>query len=104
MTVKDTAALIPVLDIEHFLSALVPSNYTLDKMITQFPDYFANVSDIITSTSKDTFQGFLSWKIIQATATLVEAPELTPYIQFSNVLAGKVRQIITYNCCLLDTN
>lgn len=60
-------------------------------MITQFPDFFADISDIITSSGKDTVQAFLSWKIIQATAGQVEAPEIKPYTQFMNKLSGKVR-------------
>lgn len=90
MSLKDTSALVPILDIEHILTSLVPSNYTLDRVITQFPEFFANVSDILETTSKDAIQGFLSWKVIQATASLVDAPEVKPYIQFTNKLAGKV--------------
>jgi len=59
-------------------------------MITQFPDFFANLSDIISSSGKDTVQTFLSWKIIQATAGRVEAPEIKPYTRFMNQLSGKV--------------
>jgi hypothetical protein len=93
MSIKDTSALVPILDIEHILTSLVPSNYTLDRMITSFPEFFANVSDILESTSRDTLQGFLSWKVIQATAGLVEASEVKPYIRFSNKLVGKVTDI-----------
>lgn len=59
-------------------------------MITQFPEFFANVSDIITSSGKDTVQAFLSWKIVQATAGRLEAPEIKPYTRFMNRLSGKV--------------
>ncbi|KAB5582760.1 hypothetical protein GE09DRAFT_1076327 [Coniochaeta sp. 2T2.1] len=89
LSLKDTAALIPVLGLDHVLPSLVPSNYTLDRMITSFPDFFANLSDIISSSGKDTVQAFLSWKIIQSTAGQVEAPEIKPYTQFMNKLSGK---------------
>jgi endothelin-converting enzyme len=59
-------------------------------MITQFPDVFANISDIISASGKDTVQAFLSWKIIQAEAGRVDAPEIKPYTRFMNKLAGKV--------------
>jgi endothelin-converting enzyme len=59
-------------------------------MITQFPDFFANLSDIVTSSGKDTVQTFLSWKIIQATAGRIEAAEIKPNTQFWNKLSGKV--------------
>lgn len=83
--------MIPILGLDHVLTTLVPSNYTLDRMITQFPDFFVNLADIITSSGKDTVQAFLSWKIIQSTAGTVEAPEVKPYTQFMNKLSGKVR-------------
>jgi endothelin-converting enzyme len=90
MSLKDTAALVPILGLEHVLTSLVPSNYTLDRMITSFPDFFANMSDILASSGKDTVQAFLSWKVIQATVGRVEAPEMKPYTQFMNKLSGKV--------------
>jgi endothelin-converting enzyme len=104
MSLKDTSALVPILDIEHILTSLVPSDYTLDRMITQFPEFFANVSSILETTAKDTLQGFLAWKVIQATATLVDAPELKPYIQFSNRLAGKVMSLCTKNMFYRGSN
>ncbi|KAH8907243.1 zincin [Coniochaeta sp. PMI_546] len=102
LSLKDTAALIPILGLDHVLTSLVPSNYTLDRMITQFPDFFANVSDIIASSGKDTVQAFLSWKIVQATASRVEAPEIKPYTQFMNKLSGKDPDAVTdrWRTCL----
>lgn len=79
-----------MLGLDHVLTSLAPSNYTLDRMITQFPDFFANVSDIIAASGKDTVQAFLSWKIVQANAGRIEAPEMKPYLRFMNKLSGKV--------------
>lgn len=90
MSLKDAAALAPILGLEHVLTSLAPSNYTLDKLIASFPDYFRNVSDILAANSKDTIQAFLSWKVIQSTASSVIAPEVKPYTRFMNQLAGKV--------------
>ncbi|KAK1772594.1 zincin [Phialemonium atrogriseum] len=89
MSLKDAAALAPILGLEHVLTSLAPSNYTLDKLIASFPDYFRNVSDILAANSKDTIQAFLSWKVIQYTASSVIAPEVKPYTRFMNQLAGK---------------
>lgn len=91
MSLKDTAALAPILGLDHVLPSLAPANYTLDKLITSFPEFFTNVSDILSASSKDTIQAFFSWKVIQATAGSVIAPEVKPYTRFMNQLAGKVR-------------
>lgn len=91
MSLIDTAMLIPILGLDYVLPRLVPVNYNLDTMITSFPDFIANVSDILKTTSKDTIQAFLSWKVIQSTYTYVEATEIKPYVQFLNKLTGKVR-------------
>ena len=89
MPLKDTVKLAPELGLEHVLGSLVPSNYTLDQIITQFPDFFANVSSIINKTSKETLQGFFYWKLVTSSIGYLSAPELTPWTQFQNKLRGK---------------
>ena len=39
MSLKDTAKLAPAIGIEYVLRELIPSNYTVDRMITQFPEF-----------------------------------------------------------------
>lgn len=90
MSLKDTAALAPILGLDHVLTSLAPANYTLNKLSTSFPDFFRNVSDILSASSKDTVQAFFSWKVIQATAGSVIAPEVKPLTRFMNQLTGKV--------------
>lgn len=90
MSLKEAAALAPILGLDSVLPALSPSNYTLDTLIASFPAFFGNLSDILTATPKDTIQAFFSWKVIQATYTYVKAPEVKPYTRFLNQLGGKV--------------
>lgn len=90
MTLEDTAQLVPQLGLDKVLKSLVPSGYEIDQMITSFPEYFTNVSDIISATSRETVQGFFLWKVIQGSASDVEAPEVKPYKRFMNQLEGQV--------------
>ena len=89
MSLKDTVKLAPALGIDRVLKGLVPSDYTVESLITQFPDFWMNVSSIIEKTPKDTLQGFFYWKLISASAPYLSAPELTPWTQFQNKLRGK---------------
>lgn len=93
MSVADTAKLAPQLGLEEVLKALVPSNYTLDTMITAFPGYLTNLSDYLSTAPKDTIQTFLYWKAIQNVANYIEADELKPLKAFNNILSGRVRVI-----------
>lgn len=89
MSVADTAKLAPQLGLEEVLKALVPSNYTLDTMITAFPGYLTNLSDYLSTAPKDTIQTFLYWKAIQNVASYIEADELKPLKAFNNILSGR---------------
>ncbi|KAH8899562.1 zincin [Thozetella sp. PMI_491] len=89
MSLKDTTQLAPALGLDHVLKALVPSNYTVDRMITQFPDFFKNVSTILADTPVTTVQNFFYWRLIVAYASSVIAPEIVPWTQFQNKLKGK---------------
>ena len=93
MSVANTTKLAPQLGLEEVLKALAPSNYTLDMMITQFPEFLSNVSDYLATVPKDTFQTFLFWKAIQNTESDLEADELKPLKRFYNVLSGRVRSM-----------
>lgn len=95
MSLKDTAALIPILGLQNVITSLAPSNFTVGRMITSFPDFFTNVSDILSSASEDSLQTFLSWKVIQATAGSVRTSEVKPYTQFMNKLFGKDPDAVT---------
>lgn len=90
MSVADTTKLAPQLGLEDVLKALVPSNYSLDRMITAFPEYLTNLSDYLSTAPKDTVQTFLYWKAIQNTASWIEADELKPLKSFNNILSGRV--------------
>lgn len=67
----------------------VPSNYTVDSLLVAFPEFLANVSQILSETSKATVQSYLIWNVISAHYGRVEGPEVQPISRFFNVLAGK---------------
>lgn len=102
MSLKDTAKLAPQLGLDKVLKALVPSNYTIDRMLTAYPEFLSNVSQILTDAKSDTIKGFIQWKIIQSLASSVDAPELKPWTQFNNKLGGRDPDATTerYRTCL----
>ncbi|KAK6085991.1 endothelin-converting enzyme [Seiridium cupressi] len=87
--VKDAGKIAPALGYDSVIQSLVPSNYTADTMLLAFPEFLANVSQILTETSKSTIQAYLIFSVIQAHYAHVEGPEVEPISRFSNVLAGK---------------
>jgi endothelin-converting enzyme len=87
---NDTIQAAPLLGINYVVENLVPSNYTIDKIIFSFPEYLANVSDIVESTPIDTLQAFFIWQTFQAYQGPINATEVMPYRRFNNILSGLV--------------
>ncbi|KAI1846488.1 hypothetical protein JX266_007385 [Neoarthrinium moseri] len=87
--VSDAGKIGPALRYDLVLKSLVPSSYTTDTMLLAFPEFLANVSQILTETSKSTIQAYLIWNVITAHHNHVESSEVEPVSRFFNVLAGK---------------
>ncbi|ETS84676.1 hypothetical protein PFICI_02701 [Pestalotiopsis fici W106-1] len=81
--------LAPALGYDKVVEKLVPANYTVDTMLLAFPDFLANVSHILSETSKATVQSYLIWNVITAKSSYVQGPEVEPITRFFNVLQGK---------------
>ncbi|KAI4592639.1 hypothetical protein KJ359_010541 [Pestalotiopsis sp. 9143b] len=81
--------LAPALGYDKVVETLVPSNYTVNSLLVAFPEFLANVSQILSETSKATVQSYLIWNVISAHYGHVEGPEVQPISRFFNVLAGK---------------
>ena len=96
MSLKEANKLAPSIHLEKIIKSLAPSDVTIDRIIVASPDYLKNLTDILSSTSKDVIQTYLIWKVIQAHASEIEADELKPYTRFVNELQGKVRYILRY--------
>lgn len=90
--VADLGKINPALGLDSVIKALVPADYTVDTMLLTFPDFLADLSKVLSKTSKSTIQSYLIWSVITAFASSVEAPEVEPITRLSNVLAGRVRQ------------
>lgn len=86
----DLAKIGPALGLDSVIQALVPADYTVDTMLLTFPDFLADLSKILSNTSKSTIQSYLIWNVITAYASSVEAEEVEPITRLSNVLAGRV--------------
>jgi endothelin-converting enzyme len=90
MSLDDADKITPEIHLAGLVKSLEPSDIKTQRVIVMSPTYMANLSEIISSTSKDTLQTYLVWKTIQAFASYVEADELKPYKRFLNELQGKV--------------
>lgn len=89
MSLKEADSLAPQLHLSTIISSLTPSDYKTDRLIVLSPSYMGNLSDILSSTSKEVLQTYFMWKVIQAYASEIEADELKPYTRFMNELSGK---------------
>ena len=93
MSLNDTVALIPQLGLEHFIKTHVPSNYTVDYIITSFPNYLRNVSSILSTTPKEGLQAYFIWTTLATFQGSVIAPEVQTLRRFFRILNGQVRII-----------
>ena len=90
MSLKDADSLTPQVQLANILNKLAPSDYITDRLIIASPTYMKNLTQILSSTSRETLQTYLIWKVVQAFASEIEADEIKPYTRFSNKLQGKV--------------
>ncbi|KAE8452493.1 hypothetical protein EG329_000395 [Mollisiaceae sp. DMI_Dod_QoI] len=89
MSLKEAGSLTPQLHLSTVINSLTPSDYKTDRLIVTSPSYMANLSDVLSSTSKEVLQTYFMWKVVQAYASEIEADELKPYTRFINELQGK---------------
>lgn len=87
---KDADALFSQFSVSKLITENAPSDVTIDRLIVSFPQYFANLSSIMSETRGETLQTFFVWKIVQSFVSIVDAEAITPLRRFNNELAGKV--------------
>lgn len=90
MSLKEADSLAPQIHLTTIINRLAPPDYKTDRLIVASPSYLTNVSEILSSTSKEVLQTYFIWKVVQAYASEIEADELKPYTRFVNELQGKV--------------
>lgn len=90
MSLKDADSLTPEIQLASLIKILAPSDYTTDRLIVASPTYMKNLTQILSSTSRETLQTYFIWKVVQAFASEIEADEIKPYTRFANKLQGKV--------------
>ncbi|KAF2671746.1 endothelin-converting enzyme [Microthyrium microscopicum] len=89
MSLESASNLIPQIDLASILKSLAPTDYDIKRIIVASPPYLKKLSDILSDTSDATIQSYFIWKAVQALASYVDAPAVTPYKRFSNELQGK---------------
>ena len=104
MSLKDADELTPQINLASIINSLSPLDVETDRLIVASPSYMKNLTDILSSTSKEVLQTYFIWKTVQVFASVIEADETKPYSRFSNELQGKVRsserkcsQVLTFN-------
>ncbi|ORY64027.1 peptidase family M13 [Pseudomassariella vexata] len=86
--VSEARTIAPAIGLDSVIEGLVPSDYNVDSMLLAFPEFLANVSQILTETDKATVQSYLIWKTIDTYADAVQGPEVAPISRFYNVMNG----------------
>jgi len=95
MNFSDAVKLVPQFGLEKVLKTLAPKNFTIEKVIAPVPQFFSNLTKLLSSTPKETVETYLLWQVISYKTDYVEAPELLPYKRFSRKLNGQVCQSLT---------
>ncbi|KAH8881296.1 endothelin-converting enzyme 1 [Thozetella sp. PMI_491] len=62
MSLDDLARFAPELNISSALRALAPPGARYDKIIVNYPDFYPNMSSILSNTSTEIIQAFFIWK------------------------------------------
>ncbi|KAL1961596.1 hypothetical protein VTN77DRAFT_1422 [Rasamsonia byssochlamydoides] len=88
-SVEETQSLVPEISFTDIISTLGPKDFEADRLIVGSPSYLKDLSAILKSTPREIIQAFLKWKAIQAYASTIEDPKITPLREFDNRLAGK---------------
>jgi endothelin-converting enzyme len=96
MSLKDADLLTPQIHLSTIINKLAPSDVKVNRLIVMAPPYMSNLSDILSSTSREVLQTYFIWKVVQAYSFVIEADELKPYSRFTNELQGKVNPLPTH--------
>ncbi len=89
MTPAELSRVLSDVDFEDIISELAPKGYSAHHVIVSSPSYLEDLSKIFDTTSRETLQRFLVWKVVQNYASRVEDPAVKPLKQFKNKLQGK---------------
>lgn len=95
---KETMKLAPELRLDKVVKTLCPEGYDFENnlIITSFPEYLTNMSEIIQNTEKEALQDFFLWQAVSAFAFNVEADEIMPYKDFRRKLHGIVSNFLAW--------
>lgn len=90
MSLDQADGLTPQIGLAKLITSQAPSDVEVKKIIVMAPKYMEDLAEILSSTPSETLQTYFVWKAVQSFAAYIESDVITPYIQFSNVLQGKV--------------
>lgn len=89
MSLKEADKLTPQIHLSTIINSLAPSDFKTQRLIVLSPTYMKTLSSILTETSREVLQSYFIWKVVQSYHSVLEADELKPYSQFSNIIQGK---------------
>jgi endothelin-converting enzyme len=91
-TLLEAGLLIPQIQIADIVSNFT-DGYIPAKVIVGSPDYLTSLSKILKSQDRQTIQAYLTWKVVSAWGSSVEADVLQPLLRFRNKLQGKAPDV-----------
>jgi endothelin-converting enzyme len=68
----------PLFGIDYVITALAPPGYVPDKIFFGFPESIKRISSVYLSTSKETVQTYLMWRVVDDLVLNVVAAEMEP--------------------------
>ena len=89
VTLAELSKVLSDIDFEDIISDFAPKGYSAHHVIVSSPSYLKELSRILETTSRETLQKFLAWKVVQNYASRVEDSAMKPLTRFKNKLQGK---------------
>ena len=89
MSLQETEALLPAISFSTIFTSLAPPTYIPEQLLIMSPSYLQNMSEILKTSSDETIEGYLMWKVIQRYAPRIDPRLVKSFLAFRNELQGK---------------
>ncbi|KAF4545502.1 Endothelin-converting enzyme protein [Lasiodiplodia theobromae] len=81
--------LVSQISFSKLLNAFIPKGFKPDQVIVSTPDYFPQLSDILSNTSSDALKGYFQWSLINSWAGRLHSDYNKPIRILENQLSGR---------------
>jgi endothelin-converting enzyme len=90
MSLSDASKLAPVIGVDSIIKGLSPAGYSNDRVMASFLPNIQAISKALLSTSKETIQTYLMWRVIDQFSDNVYMPESATLRKLRRRIDGKV--------------